>query len=544
MLDSNFKSDILSFVVPISNRAKRNYFSANMRVLKNYFCSFIPQSFFLKHYYKKQSISKDLSSGVLVGIIAIPLSIAFAASSGVPPVVGLISAFLAGIVAAAFSGCRYQITGPTGACILILNQTLKDVGFGGMLISTFLAGILVLVMGLLKFGKYSKYIASPVVIGFSAGLALTIFTSQVPDFLALNLIDLPTNALGKWMIYIQNFGAINITSILLGSFSVVSLIVWKKLKIKFPGPMVIIIICSIIAAALKLDIPTIGTKYGNLTMDINFQLSFNNFEFSKIIQPTIYIAVLIAIVSLLSAMTADNMSGKKTNMDAELVSQGLANIVNACLGGMPVMGAVARTGANIKAGAVSPISSIVHSLIILLTGLFLMPLASYIPLTVLAAVLFVVCINMFDIKMVKKVFKYSLKDTGIFYVSLLLTFLVNIIVAISAGIVLSFVFLLIQNVIKKSKHIESGLNIKTIGQTIYFFGSLNFVTAQKISKVVLPKCSTLNLDLQGITDFDMSGSEMLNSWLNSIKSNFNNIHTYLKHNFIKQALVSKVDTVA
>lgn len=512
-----------------------------MKVLRTYFRSFIPQSFLLKHYYQKQSLSKDLSAGVLVGIIAIPLSVAFAASSGVPPVIGLISAFMAGIVAAMFSGCRYQITGPTGACILILNQTLKDVGFGGMLAATFFAGILVLIMGLLKLGKYSKYIARPVVIGFSTGLALTIFTSQVPDFLALNLKDLPSDALGKWMTYIQNLKDINITSVILGSLCVAFLLVWKRLNIRFPGPMVVIIISSVIAAVLKLDIPTIGTKYGNLSMSIKFQLDFGGIDFINIIQPAIYIAVLIAVVSLLSAMTADNMSSQKTNMDAELISQGLANIVNACFGAIPVMGAVARTGANIKGGAVSPLASVIHSLVILLTGLFLMPLASYIPITVLAAILFVVCINMFDIKTVKKVFKYSVRDAIIFYTALLLTFLVNIIVAISAGIALSFIFLAIDNVIKKSRHIEHKLDIRTIDQTIYFSGSLNFVTAQSISKITLPKCEMLKLDLQGITDYDMSGYEVLHNWIISVKKNFGNIRTIIKHDFLKQAFALQID---
>ena len=503
------------------------------KTLKNYLSSFTPQSFLLKHYYQKQSIIKDLSAGVLVGIIAIPLSIAFAASSGVPPVVGLISAFIAGIVAAMFSGCRYQITGPTGACILILNKTLKDVGFSGMLLATFFAGIIVLILGLLKLGKYAKYIARPVVIGFSAGLALTIFTSQVPDFLGLSFSNLPSNALGKWTVYLQSLSSANITSIIIGILCVVFLLVWKKLNIKFPGPMAAIIICSVIAAAFKLNIPNLGTKYGNLTMEFNFELTFKGVNLGKIIQPSIYIAILIAIVSLLSAMTADNMSAKKTNMNAELVSQGLANIACACFGAIPVMGAVARTGSNIKAGAVSPISSIIHSLVILLTGLLLMPLASYIPLCVLAGILFVVCINMFDFKTVKKVFDFSIKDIAVFYVTFLFTFLVNIIIAISSGIILSLIILWIENTMKKSKQISTELNIKTIANIIYLSGTLNLITAQKVAKITLPKSSVLKLDLQGISGYDMTGYATLNNWINSIRSNYVSIQTAINPNFIK-----------
>ncbi|HEY8390455.1 MAG TPA: SulP family inorganic anion transporter [Clostridia bacterium] len=488
--------------------------------LKNYFSSLLPQSFLLKRHYQKQNLFQDIFAGVFVGIIAIPLSIAFAASSGVPPIIGLTSAFFAGIVAAVFSGCRYQITGPTGACILILNQTLRDVGFEGMLICTFLAGMLVLLMGLLKLGKYSKYIARPVVVGFSAGLALSILTSQVPDYLALKLSGLPLNALEKWMTYFENWQSINITSVVLGSISVALLIVWKKLNIKFPAPMAVIIIISIITTLFKLNVPTLGSKYGSLTMEIDFKLQFSNFEFFKIIKPTIYIAILIAIVSLLSAMTADNLSGQKTNMDAELVSQGLANIICACFGCIPVMGAVARTSSNISSGSVSFISSIVHSLVILITGLFLMPLASYIPLTVLAAVLFVACFNMFNIKAVKKVFSYSIKDIIIFFSAFVLTFLVNIIVAIAVSIIMSFLFLIIENIIKKTKHIKSPLEIKIIDQTIYFSGDLNFVTVQKIFNIVLPKTDTLIIDLQGITTFDMTGCEVLENWIKSQKSKF------------------------
>lgn len=499
---------------------------AKMNRLKSYFGSLSPQLFLLKKYYTKSSIFKDLFAGIIVGIIAIPLSIAFATASGASPEAGLITAFGAGLIAAIFSGCRFQITGPAGAFIVTVSDTIINYGYGGMLAATFFAGIVLLIVGLLKLGKYIKYIARPIIIGATSGLAITISTTQVPDFFALRITDMPSEFLEKWAAYFHSFSTFGIATAIIGISSFVFLIIWKKLNIKFPGAIVAIILSAVAVLALRLDVPTIGSKFGSLSMKIKIALPFENMDFS-LIKPIFLIAGLVAIESLMSALAADNMSGQKTNADAELISQGFANIVSSMLGGLPATGTIARTSANIKNGGVSPISSIIHAIVILLTGLILMPLAKYIPLTALAAVLFSVCLNMFEIKGIKKIFSSKFSDIALFIITFILTILFDLVCGIGAGIALSFVCFAVSAMIKHKKNKAIGLNILIDNENVIFDGSLNFFTVQKIFDLPLPKTDKIVLNLSKVSDYDMSGFEIFHEWKIYLEKNYKQLFSIL-----------------
>ncbi len=403
-----------------------------------------PKLFSVMKTYTWKQFYKDVISGIIVAIIALPLSIALAIASGVSPERGLYTAIVGGFVVSFLGGSRVQIGGPTGAFMVIVLGIINQYGLDGLIISTFMAGIFLVLFGLFKFGSVVKFIPYPIITGFTSGIAVVIFSSQVNDFFGLNITNLSSELLEKWWQYFENILHLDITTTLLGLSAFLIIIFWPKINKTIPGTLVAILLTSIAVLVFNLDVATIGSKYSDLSNQFPLP-SLPNITYDKIkllIEPAFVIAFLGAVESLLSAVVSDGMIGSKHRSNMELVAQGAANISSSLFGGIPVTGAIARTVANIKNGGRTPIAGIIHSVTLLLIFLLLMPLVKLIPLSALAAILFVVSINMADVKEFKSMFKAPKADTLVMLVTFTLTVLVDLVVAIEVGLVLSmFLFM-------------------------------------------------------------------------------------------------------
>jgi len=394
--------------------------------------------------YTKEQFFKDLMSGVIVAIIALPLSIALAIASGVSPEKGLYTAIVAGFFISFLGGSRVQIGGPTGAFMVIVFGVVTQYGYDGLVIATIMAGIFMILLGLFRLGSFIKYIPYPITTGFTSGIAIVIFSSQIKDFFGLNIAEVPNEFIPKWGAYFANFGTINWVSALLGVLSVLIIVLFPRISKKIPGALVALVATSLIVYVFKLDVETIGSKFGELSNRFpRFSLPDITFEKIKMLVPSaLVIALLGSIESLLSAVVSDGMIGSKHRSNMELVAQGTANIASVLFQGIPATGAIARTVANIKNGGRTPIAGIVHSLTLLMILLVFMPLAKLIPLSSLAAILFVVAYNMSEWREFKNLFSSPKSDVFVLIVTFLLTVLVDLVVAIEVGMVLAvFLFM-------------------------------------------------------------------------------------------------------
>ena len=394
--------------------------------------------------YTKEQFFKDVISGVIVAIIALPLSIALAIASGVSPEQGLYTAIIAGFFISFLGGSRVQIGGPTGAFMVIVFGIVTQYGYDGLVIATIMAGIFMILLGLFKLGTFIKYIPYPITTGFTSGIAIIIFSSQIKDFFGLNIADVPNEFIDKWGSYFSNFSSINVSATLIGILSVLIIVFFPKITKKIPGALVALIISSLLVYCFDLDVETIGSRFGELSNRFpSFNLPDVTFEKIKTLIPSaIVIALLGSIESLLSAVVSDGMIGSKHRSNMELVAQGTANMASALFGGIPATGAIARTVANIKNGGRTPIAGIVHSLTLLLILLLFMPLAKLIPLSSLAVILFVVAYNMSEWREFKNLFSSPKSDVFVLIVTFLLTVLIDLVVAIEVGMVLAvFLFM-------------------------------------------------------------------------------------------------------
>lgn len=391
----------------------------------------------------------DFIAGIVVGIVALPLAIAFGIASGVTPTVGLITAIIGGFVVSAFGGNSVQIGGPTGAFIVIVYNIIAMHGLQGLAIATLIAGLILIVMGLFHLGTVIKFIPYPIVVGFTAGIALTIFSTQINDFLGLGLSDVPSEFIPKWGVYFQNLGNIDLTTLAVGLASLLIIIFTPRISKKLPGALIAIIIITIAVYILKevcglIEVETIGDRFGELSTEIptphGFDLTMS--DINQLMSPAFTIAVLCAIESLLSATVADGVTGSRTNSNTELIGQGLANVAVPFFGGIPVTGAIARTMTNITNGGRSPIAGIVHALVLLLIFLFLMPLINYVPMSCLAAVLVVVAYNMSGWRTVVGIFKSPKSDISVLLVTFFLTVIFDLTIAIEIGLLLAVVLFL------------------------------------------------------------------------------------------------------
>ncbi|MBJ2184752.1 MAG: sulfate permease [Muribaculaceae bacterium] len=407
---------------------------------------FHPKLFGALRHYTMERFRADITAGIVVGIVALPLAIAFGIASGVSPSIGLITAIIGGFLVSALGGNSVQIGGPTGAFIVIVYNIIAQFGLQGLAIATLMAGLILVTMGLFRLGTIIKFIPYPIVVGFTAGIALTIFSTQINDFFGLGLREIPSQFLPKWGEYFSNFGAINPATTATAVISLLIIILTPRISKKLPGALIAIILVTAGAYVASMFIPgysveTIGDRFGTMSTDIPAPHGFRiNMATINMLLPSAFtIAMLGAIESLLSATVADGVTGSRTNSNTELIGQGVANIVVPFFGGIPVTGAIARTMTNITNGGRTPVAGIVHALVLLLIFLFAMPLINYIPMATLAAVLIVVAYNMSGWRTIIGIFHAPKSDISVLLVTFFLTVIFDLTIAIEIGLLLAVV---------------------------------------------------------------------------------------------------------
>jgi sulfate permease, SulP family len=401
---------------------------------------FKPKLFTTLKSYSRDQLYKDIGAGIVVAIIALPLSIALAISSGVTPEKGLITAIIAGFVTSLLGGSRVQIGGPTGAFMIIVYGIVAQYGLDGLIISTVMAGFIMMLFGFFRLGSVIKFIPYPITTGFISGIAVVIFVSQLKDFFGLKTGELPVEFLDKCKIYMETFKTIDPESTLIAVIALAVIIFWPRVSKKIPGSLVALIVTTLAVFLLKLDVETIGSKFGSISSAIPLPSLPGGISIDKIrslITPAITIAILGSIESLLSAVVSDGMIGGKHRSNMELVAQGAANIASGLFGGIPATGAVARTVANIKNGARTPVAGMVHSVALLAIMIFLMPLASLIPLPALAAILVMVAYNMSEWREFKALFSTPKSDVIVLLITFLITVFFDLVKAIQIGMILA-----------------------------------------------------------------------------------------------------------
>ncbi len=403
---------------------------------------------FKKGRYSRERFVSDLIAGIIVGIIALPLAIAFGIASGVTPQQGLITAIVAGFIIAVFGGSRFLIGGPTGTFIVVISGIIAQYGMTGLTIATIMAGIMLIIMGFCRMGAVFKFIPYPIVVGFTSGIALTIFSTQMKDFFGMTDLDVPAGFIQEWICYFSNLGSIDWVETALSAVCLLTIILWNKyVTKKVPGALIAIIVGTAASLLLSrfagIEFATIGSKFPELGSGMSLpKPSMPDFDLNTIkdlVSPALTIAFLCAIESLLAAMVADGVTGKHHNSNTELIGQGIANIVTPLFGGIPATGAIARTMANINNGGKSPVAGIVHAFVLLLIYLFLMPYAVYIPLSALAAILVMVAYNMSEWRTFKYLLHADKSEVAVLLLTFFLTVIVNLTVAIEVGLVLAIV---------------------------------------------------------------------------------------------------------
>ncbi|MCQ2408497.1 MAG: SulP family inorganic anion transporter [Oscillospiraceae bacterium] len=401
-----------------------------------------PKLFSVMKTYSKQQLVKDLIAGVIVAIIALPLSIALALASGVNPEQGLYTAIVAGFLVSFLGGSRVQIAGPTAAFATIVAGIVATEGMDGLVLSTVMAGILLVIMGFCKLGALIKYIPGTITAGFTFGIAVTIVIGQIKDFLGLTFKNAPIETMDKLKEIFLSAETINWQALLVGGVSLAILILWPKKLEKIPASLIAVIVGSVLVKLTNLNVNTIGDLYTISSAPPKFALPVVSFARIRALLPNAFtIAVLAAVESLLSCVVSDGMIGSKHRPNMELIAQGAANIGSALFGGIPATGAIARTAANVKNGGKTPIAGIVHSIVVLIILIVLMPYASMIPMPTIAAILFIVAYNMCGWRNIRNLVRTAPKsDIAVLFVTLFLTVVFDLVVAIGAGLVLTALF--------------------------------------------------------------------------------------------------------
>ena len=393
--------------------------------------------------YNRQTLTADIMAGIIVGIVALPLAIAFGIASGVTPEKGIITAIISGFIISLLGGSKVQIGGPTGAFIVIIYGIIQKYGIEGLMIATVMAGVFLLLFGLLKLGTIIKYIPYPIVVGFTSGIAVTIFTTQIKDLFGLTIESVPSDFIEKWGCYISHFSTADLWCSIVGILSVVIIALTPKVSKKIPGSLVAIIVMTIAALIMKnyfgvTTIETIGDRFSVSSAIPDAHMPAMTWDTIKsLVAPALTIAVLGAIESLLSATVADGVIGAHHNSNTELVAQGLANIASPIFGGIPATGAIARTMTNINNGGKTPVSGIVHAIVLLLIFLFFMPLAKYIPMACLAGVLVIVSYGMSGWRSFLALMKNPKSDVTVLLITFFLTIIFDLTVAIEVGLIIA-----------------------------------------------------------------------------------------------------------
>lgn len=443
--------------------------------------------------YDKKTFMSDLMAGIIVGIVALPLAIAFGIASGVTPEKGIITAIVAGLVISLFGGSKVQIGGPTGAFIIIIYGIIQKYGFEGLTIATLMAGFFLVLFGLLRLGTIIKYIPYPIVVGFTSGIAVTIFTTQIKDLFGLTLPSNPSDFIEKWGVYLQNFNTIDPWCALIGVASVVVIAVTPRFSKKIPGSLIAIILMTIVALLLKnfagvLSIETIGDRFSISNELPAAQVPDMNWETIKsLVSPAITIAILGAIESLLSATVADGVIGDHHDSNTELVAQGLANIASPLFGGIPATGAIARTMTNINNGGKTHVAGIIHAVVLLLIFLFLMPLAKYIPMACLAGVLVVVSYGMCGWRSFLELMKNPKSDVTVLLITFFLTIIFDLTIAIEVGLIIACLLFM--------KRMSETTDVKAITEEIDLNQDAEFSTGN-LDHLIIP---------QGVEVYEING---------------------------------------
>ena len=405
---------------------------------------FVPKLVTTLHGYTRRDFTADLTAGIIVGIVALPLAIAFAIASGVTPERGLYTAIVAGFLISALGGSRVQIGGPTGAFVVIVYGVVQEHGIDGLLLATLMAGGLLVVMGLAKLGAVLKFIPHAVVIGFTSGIAVLIFSSQVKDLLGLEMGAVPAEFVEKWGAYAAHLGTASGTAVLVSALALGIIVGWPRVNRRIPGPFVALVVTTALAQVLGLPVETIGSRFGAISASFPTpSLPHVSFELVRSLAgPAFTIAILAAVESLLSAVVADGMIGGRHRSNMELVAQGVANIASPLFGGIPATGAIARTATNVKNGGRTPVAGIVHAAVLLLITLFFGRWAALIPLAALAAILVVVAYHMSEWRTFVSEFRAPKSDLAVMLSTFALTVVVDLTVAIEVGMVLAaFLFM-------------------------------------------------------------------------------------------------------
>ncbi|WP_167609053.1 SulP family inorganic anion transporter [Maribellus sediminis] len=483
----------------------------------------------LRQGYSSKQLSKDVFAGVIVGIVALPLAIAFAVASGVSPEKGLITAVVAGLIISALGGSRVQIGGPTGAFIVIVFGILETYGLNGLLISTILAGLFLIAFGLFMLGSLLKFIPHPLIVGFTSGIALVIFSTQIKDALGLSIERVPSEFLPKWGAYFSSLSTINPWAIGIALVTILITVEFKRVTSKIPGSFVAIILITLLVNIFKLPVTTIETVFGDIPNKI--QLTFPSINFSELsvyVAPALTIALLGGIESLLSAVVSDGMIGGNHRSNTELIAQGIANVVTPLFGGIPATGAIARTATNVKNGGRTPVAGIVHALTLLLIMLFVGKWAKLIPMSCLAGILIVVAYNMSEWRAFVGILKGSGFDILVLLVTFFLTVLVDLTYAIQIGVVLSallFMKRMADNGNKSTMELDSDVleNFGTLPEGVGIYeisGPFFFASAKQYCstlKTIGSRSKVLIIRMRHVPFIDATGLNNLKSVIRELK---------------------------
>lgn len=494
----------------------------------------LPKLFTSLQDYSPSKFISDLTAGIIVGIIALPLAIAFAIASGVTPDKGLVTAIVAGFLISVLGGSRVQIGGPTGAFVVIVYGIVQQYGIDGLTIATMMAGALLIVMGFAGFGIAIKYIPYPVVVGFTSGIAVVIFSSQVKDFLGLSTGTVPADFVEKWKLYFENFHSFNWSAASVAVFTVMAISVWSKYVKKIPGSIAILILTILGTQMLNLPVETIGSRFGDLphSLPMPHWPQINWEVLQHLIKPAFTIAMLAGIESLLSAEISDGMIGGRHRSNMELIAQGIANIASALFGGIPATGAIARTVTNIKNGGRTPVAGIVHAIVLLFIVFFVGPLVKLIPLAALAGILVIVSYHMSEWRSFLSILKGPRNGSVVLLSTFAITVLFDLTVAIEIGIVLSAI--LFMHRISKLTHVKiideeveeepaesisrlkvpSGIEIYEINGPLFFGASHRFEEAMRI---VSKKPKVRILRLRNVPIVDATGLNSLKGFYEQCK---------------------------
>ncbi len=405
---------------------------------------FVPKSITTLRGYTRSQFSSDLVAGVIVGVVALPLAIAFAIASGVTPDRGLYTAIIAGFLISALGGSRVQIGGPTGAFVVIVYGIVQRYGIDGLVVATIMAGVILIVLGVAKLGAAIKFIPHPVVVGFTSGIAVIIFSSQVKDFLGLRMGALPAEFVPKWRAFVSNLDSINAQALAVAIAALLIMVLWPRVSRRIPGPFVALIATTLVVRLFHIPVETIGTRFGAISATLPHPIipHVSLSQLTALVAPAFTIALLAAVESLLSAVVADGMIGGRHRSNMELIAQGVANIVAPIFGGMPATGAIARTATNVKNGGRTPVAGMVHALTLLLITLFFGRWAALIPLATLASILVVVAYHMSEWRTFRSELTAPKSDVVVLLTTFSLTVLVDLTVAIEVGMVLAaFLFM-------------------------------------------------------------------------------------------------------